>query len=112
MTADGEVKYEDKDAYKIGPEAQVVLYAIWVPESCKIVFNANGGKGSMEAKNWKVGDYAKMPDCTFTRDGYLFAGWSRIPTGAAEYQKEDIFKIPAETEIVFYALWVKIPDSN
>ena len=39
-------------------------------------FNANGGEGSMSTMTVKYGATINIPACSFTRDGYTFAGYN------------------------------------
>lgn len=85
-----------------------------VPVTGTIVFDANGGEGSQEAKETQTGCTEILPaETTFTREYYDFAGWSlnkdAAPDGdelVAEYvvEKSDF---NAEDEVVFYAIWVR-----
>ncbi|MBQ4392218.1 MAG: InlB B-repeat-containing protein [Prevotella sp.] len=40
-----------------------------------VTFDANGGEGTMEAITIGAGGIIFLPECTFTREGYTFAGW-------------------------------------
>ena len=44
--------------------------------SCTITFDANGGTGSMKNQTVKYGDVLTLAPNTFTRSGYIFAGWN------------------------------------
>ena len=40
-----------------------------------VTFDANGGEGTMDAITIGQGGIIFLPECTFTREGYTFAGW-------------------------------------
>lgn len=47
-----------------------------VSNASKFSFNANGGEGTMNASTVNYGDNISIPACTFTREGYEFAGYN------------------------------------
>jgi len=74
-----------------------------------IVYNANGGKGSME--NAEVLDkYPYTLDKnTFTKDGYLFKGWSLSPNSDEVIYKDmaSVVNLAEKEETVnLYAVWI------
>ncbi len=53
------------------------LYAVWIPKTYTINFDANGGSGSMASiTNVYCDDESKLQKNTFTKAGYEFAGWN------------------------------------
>lgn len=103
-TADGDVAYTDGAQLK----AQVIrLYAIWTPATVgnldvTIFFDANGGEGTMASITEKIGTDVTLPTCTFTKEGYKFAGWSTTAEGDVEYT--DGATIGAQV-IKLFAVW-------
>ncbi len=75
-----------------------------------IVFDANGGKGTME--NGAVSDDYKLPKSKFKKSGYKFAGWC---TAKENPNPDNFFKVGTEGYYVnfpdststLYAIWVK-----
>ena len=63
----------------------LVLYAVWVENGYKIVFDANGGTGEMTPQMCSIGTCSSLKPATFARRGATFAGWSRTPGGNAEF---------------------------
>lgn len=58
------------------------LYAIWKPNTYSVVFDAQGGTGTMSDLSLVYDDDAvKLPAHAFTRFGYTFAGWNTTPDG-------------------------------
>jgi hypothetical protein len=94
------------EAYGVGAAvsseaAGLKLYAIWKPQ---IQFEANGGEGEMEAIEVVLGATAELPKSTFTREGFVFAGWG-TSAGAAVIRYKDGAKIVVEEGMKLYAIW-------
>ena len=81
--ADGTgTKYMPQDAPAI--HENMTLFAQWVAApatKCTVTFDANGGAGSMDALTADLGTTVTLPASTFTRDGYVFAGWNTAADG-------------------------------
>ncbi|MBR1792748.1 MAG: InlB B-repeat-containing protein [Bacteroidales bacterium] len=92
----------------------VTLYAQWqvvVPVvSYTVMFDANGGDGSMSPMIVWSDQYYALPSCGFTRDGYTFLGWSEDAEGTGViclpgYRRNFL------SDMRYYAVWVKdVPD--
>ena len=55
-----------------------------------VTFDANGGNGTMDTvkiANGYSGEYYTLPECGFTREGYVFDGW--LITGTVGYNASD-----------------------
>ena len=66
-------------------------------EKLTVTFDANGGNGTMESEkiaNGASGRRYTLPKCTFTREGYDFAGW--LITGTVSDGFDDPFKVEDE----------------
>ena len=98
-TASGKMFEIPLEFYK---ESQQNLYLV--------EFNANGGKGIMEKQSIELNFPTKLRKNTFTREGYIFKGWSRQPNGNVEYTDEqeiqNLTNIAGE-EVLLYAVWAK-----
>ncbi len=81
------------------------LYAIWTPNNNVIVFNSNGGSGSMASQTIKTDATNKLSKCDFVRNGFSFAGWSKSANGSVEYDDQADFTMDATSETVLYAVW-------
>lgn len=92
---------------------QVVLYAQWEHDSYTVEYNANGGTGEMEPQTVLTNFGEILRSCTFSREGYEFAGWSTTPDGSGTtYQPgEQIWDDLAEAgeTVTLYAQWNEIP---
>ena len=81
--ADGTgTKYMPQDAPAI--HENTTLFAQWVAApatKCTVTFDPNGGAGSMDVLTADLGTTVTLPASTFTRDGYVFAGWNTAADG-------------------------------
>ena len=81
--ADGTgTKYMPQDAPAI--HENMMLFAQWVAApatKCTVTFDANGGTGAMDVLTADLGTTVTLPASTFTRDGYVFAGWNTAADG-------------------------------
>ena len=81
--ADGSgATYMPQDAPAI--HENMTLFAQWVAApatKCTVTFDANGGAGSMDVLTADLGTTVTLPASTFTRDGYVFAGWNTAADG-------------------------------
>jgi len=73
-----------------------------------IIFDANGGTGAMNAKLGKENSSVTLPTCTYTRDGYLFQGWSITEGGTTvDYSEGDTYSLTNE-DVTLYAVWKQV----
>ena len=89
--------------------ANITYTAKFEPNRYSVAFNANGGSGSMQTlENVAYDETVKLPKCTFTRDGYDFAGWTTSSyRDTADYRdEEEVSKLRryAGTQKL-YAVW-------
>ena len=81
--ADGTgTKYMPQDDPTI--HENMTLFAQWVAApatKCTVTFDANGGTGAMDVLTADLGTTVTLPASTFTRDGYVFAGWNTAADG-------------------------------
>ena len=107
-------------------EDEVTLYAQWTPRTYKIMFEGNGGTGSMDPVTHAWDEEFNLPQNTFQRPGYGFRGWCSSQTGDAmvlsdsqgdeflvsniidedvEEGEQNPFDEHEVPEITLYALW-------
>lgn len=103
-TKDGEIEYEANAEYTMGAESAYTLYAIWRINVNDLVFDMNDGKGKEVVKLESFASYT-IPTNTYTRDGYIFKGWSTTKDGEIEYEEGATYVSGAESQVVFYAVW-------
>lgn len=92
----------------------VTVYAHWQRLQANVVYNANGGTGShANTTGWQYSDVT-IPGGTsksFTRDGYVFKGWS-LKAGKADVVYKDGSQIPLQDkDITLYAQWQGIHEN-
>ncbi len=89
----------------------VTLYAQWEPIVYYIVFNPNGGEGTMAEMTATFGVKTILTENTFTRNGYTFDGWNTKADGSGkEYADKDFVSDLSYVDgerILLYAQWVE-----
>lgn len=112
-SASGSKVYSDKQSVTnvAGTNASVTLYAIWEANDYTVVFNTNGGTGSVESQTMTYDKVEYLNKGTLTRDGHVFRGWSTTQGGKIEY----VAGAPVENltttndgTVTLYAVWEKI----
>ena len=84
----------------------MTLYAIWKANTYNIVFNANGGSGSMSNLSMTYNVAKSLPANTFTKAGYTFIGWSETKTGTVKYvDKASVKNLATSGNKTLYAVW-------
>lgn len=92
----------------------VTLYAQWILTNAEytIVFDANGGAGTMDSITKKYGESVTLTTNVFTKVGYTFGGWMLSSNGkAADYQDGATITNPtigSDGKVTLYAYWVPI----
>lgn len=84
------------DGETVNFSADTTLYAQWT-QNPVITFDANGGSGTMEPvkiANGASGRRYTLPECTFTREGYDFAGW--LITGTVSDGFDEPYRVEDE----------------
>lgn len=89
------------------------LYAKWSPISYKIVFNKNGGKGSMKTLTARrYGKKYTLSANKFSRKGYTFVGWTTRKDGKGKVYKDKASVKNLTTKnggtVTLYAKWKKL----
>ena len=64
----------------------VTLYAIYEDCSYTVVYDANGGTGTMQDDTCKFGSKQPLKACGFNKIGYRFVGWSETRKSDQEYE--------------------------
>ena len=111
-SADGTAIYMDEESMvnlASHDGAMVTLYAVWMPNTYTISFNANGGSGSTAASRHTYDAATPLATNRFTKTGYTFAGWAAWADGAIVYMdKESILNLRSENgaTVTLYAVWM------
>lgn len=94
----------------------VVLYAIWTANRCLIVYDSNGGTGSMHAQSLAYGTAETLYPNEFEREGYRWISWNTQPDGSGfryddEQRVQDLSTID-NSVITLYAQWEDASDDE
>ncbi len=86
----------DGQTYKTGsqytmPSSDVHFTAVWEPKTYNVVFKVNNGTSNTYKISGKTDETIIAPECTYKKNGYVFAGWNYKGT---IYQPGDEFIIP------------------
>ena len=100
-TSTGEVEYLPGDNYT--KNSDVILYAVWKPNTYIVTFNANGGSGAPAQMSKTHGESIALHTEIPIREGYSFSGWSTASAGEVEYLPGDSYV--KDADIVLYAVW-------
>lgn len=86
------------------------LYAHWTPLTYAVVFDANGGSGTMNDQILTYGMSEALTANAFTRTGYKFDGWAKSPYGSASYgDRAEVLNLSSTTQgITLYAHWTAL----
>ncbi len=86
--------------------AEITLYAKWSTNSYTIIYNNNGGTGSMSNTTCTYGEDCTLRKNTFTKTGYKFNGWK---SGAQGFTDEQVVNSLIEQgSITLEAQWAPI----
>ena len=85
------------------------MFAVWEGNPDELTYDANGGTGSMDPTEGKVGDTVKVAANGFTRAGYTFKEWNTLANPTEEnpgtvYAAQNDYVLTPEEDIV-YAQW-------
>jgi len=88
------------------------LYPTWTANKYTIIFDSNGGTGTMENTVAEYDTSFTVPENSFARKGYVFAGWATNSTMASHVYKsnESVSNLTtvANDTVLFYATWDKL----
>lgn len=115
MTAEGAVfsankLYGPKDISATGgiQDTNMYVYANWLPNTYNIIYDANGGTGSMLKTPATYDKDVTLRANAFRRAGYTFKGWATTTTGEVSYVNGDmVSNLTTEHEgnVTLYAVW-------
>ena len=101
----GSVAYQNNDSYTMGTNSSYTLYAVWHASINTLVFDANGGIGTMPNMKIATNSSANLTANTFTKAGYSFAGWATNADGNVIYQDGDLYTMGTNSSCTLYAIW-------
>ena len=73
---DGWFSDDEKLSAETVIDRNIKYTAKWTPIRYTIEFDPDGGEGTMDSILAEYDEDVKLPDCSFTRAGYTFNGWS------------------------------------
>ncbi|MGN0876845.1 MAG: chitobiase/beta-hexosaminidase C-terminal domain-containing protein [Kiritimatiellia bacterium] len=88
----------------------LTVTATWTPNNYTLMYNANGGSGTMSNTACTYDRNATIAANGFTRTGYEFLGWSTSATGDVEYlANASVFNLtPNQGAVIeLFAVWEK-----
>ena len=88
-----------------GTYGALSFVAHWQANENTLVFDANGGFGSMENQNGFTDTTLTLNANKFTRKGYDFDGWSTIKDGEKQYADESVYVMGTSSTNTLYAVW-------
>lgn len=91
-------------------EEHFTLYAKWQATSYDVMFDANGGAGTMNKQSFVYDAEQTLQANSFTRTGYTFAGWATAANAeTAEYVDAAAVKnLSAREAVTLYAVWIPV----
>ncbi len=92
--------------YKLANK-DITIKAIYTEKTYTVIFNANGGEGTMANQILTYDKAAALRACTFTREGYTFLGWNTAADGTGVfYADQQVVKNMTIVDGVnLYAQW-------
>lgn len=89
--------------------AVVVLKAAWQNGEYKVIFDANGGSGTMPDQAFNCGQSKKLNENEYEKKGYTFIGWNTRPDGSGQsYGERESVSFPNQTHgstVTLFAIW-------
>ena len=90
------------------PAANVTLYAVWVSDAVKIVYNANGGTGGPVAGSGSLNSPYSIESGVPSRTGYTFAGWAATGGATGTYIVGGTTVFTPTNNVVLTAQWTPV----
>ena len=91
----------------IGSTGNRTFYAKWTLTNYYVIFNTNGGSGTMASQAIPYNTQANLTANAFTRTGYSFTGWNTQANGLGTlYPNQALFTIGG-ADVNLYAQWQK-----
>jgi uncharacterized repeat protein (TIGR02543 family) len=81
------------------------LYAKWIANTYNIIFNSNGGGGTMNKQSILYNETKPLNTIWFYKNGYSFVGWAETPDGNVAYADRANYKMQTADDVTLYAKW-------
>jgi uncharacterized repeat protein (TIGR02543 family) len=87
--------------------ADITVNAEYTANEYTVVFNANGGAGSMPNQTMTYDTFANLSANTYAYAGHTFAGWNTNAdgTGTSYADGENVKNLAESGEVTLYAQW-------
>ena len=82
----------------------ITAYAYWEANLNSVIFDANGGNGTMGNQQIATDSSAKLNECAFMKDGYTFIGWGTTSTQKI-YDDKAVYAMGTNSYYRLYAIW-------
>lgn len=88
-------------------DSTIKLYAQWSANTYEVIFDANGGSGTMSNQSITYDSDANLNENAFIYDGYSFVEWNTNSDGTGtSYKDKDLVKnLTTGSSITLYAIW-------
>jgi uncharacterized repeat protein (TIGR02543 family) len=86
-------------------DANFTLYAEWTVRKYAIIFDANGGSGSMSALDAVTGSSVTLTANAFSNAGYAFSGWNTQGGGLGTVYADRATITVGSSDITLFAQW-------
>ena len=92
-------------------EETITLYAIWKANNYIVLFDSNGGSGTMSNQTMTYDVETNLSSNTFTKEGYNFASWNTKVdgTGTRYINGQKVKNLLTSGTIRLYAQWSEKP---
>ncbi len=88
-------------------DGDLTMYAHWAGAGYTVVFNANGGSGTMEPMSCAYDVPTNLTACAFTRDGWGFEKWTN--DAREEFgDRARVTNLTATASTTLYACWTSV----
>ncbi|MBR6251239.1 MAG: InlB B-repeat-containing protein, partial [Bacteroidales bacterium] len=91
------------------PALNVTAVAEFTANKYTITYAANGGSGTMSSQVFTYDETQNLTSNAFTRDGYIFLGWSEDMTATTatytDAQSVNNLRSADQSSVTFYAVW-------
>lgn len=86
----------------------MLIKAKWTANNNSVVFDANGGEGTMNLMTIETDKKGTLSSNKFSYAGHTFEGWSTTPDGRVEYKDRATYYMGTSKVNTLYAVWSPI----
>ncbi len=106
-TAEGAKVYNDQQSVSnLAESGTFDLYALWTVNTYKVLFQANGGLGTMPDQTFTYDAAQVLSPKSFTRPNYTFMGWATVLDGAKVYNdSQSVNNLAQSGTVTLFAVW-------